>query len=495
MLLRAFIATKSANYAKQLGELLTADGLHVTTLGKKDNLWGAVRAGSLDLLVTDEELLEGGFAAGIAVVRALPEAPEVVVFTDNEDPAHRAELLAAGAFATLSSSVSKEETRLALQTLVKRRTEQAQQRLTVERADTNSRLGDFATASPTMREFLALVKRVANSDSTLLMQGETGVGKEYLSRAIHAESARSAFPFIAVNCSALSEALLESELFGHVEGAFTGAQRARRGYFELAHKGTLFIDEVGELSPKLQVKLLRVLQDRKIRPVGSEEEFDVDVRIITATNRDLSVEMAAKRFRADLFYRLSVVSLDVPPLRARHEDIAAMVVSHVEHFRVTMSRAANAVSDEAMERLVAYRWPGNVRELINVAERAVLLCETNIIETRDLPEEIRRMGDSIAPQEAPPANLTEAPESGEDDEDLLEKSYHEARREMLDAFEVCYIKAVLKCSHGRVQDAASIAGINPRSLYEMMKKHDVRKEFYKVDPPTPPLQERSGTRH
>ena len=236
-----------------------------------------------------------------------------------------------------------------------------------------------------MQRFLALARRVVASDSALLILGETGVGKERVARAIHAESPRAAGPFLAVNCGALAESLLESELFGHEEGAFTGATRAHRGYFEIAHRGTIFLDEIGEMPRHVQVKLLRVLEDRHVLRVGGERPVKVDVRVMAATNRDLEADLASKRFRSDLYYRLAVVTLTLPSLRERREDIRPLVRHYVEYFRALLGRPVTGVSDQAMAALSAYDWPGNVRELINVMERAVLLAHGATLSEADLP--------------------------------------------------------------------------------------------------------------
>ncbi|QDU68975.1 sigma-54 dependent transcriptional regulator [Engelhardtia mirabilis] len=480
MLLRILIGSHDPDQAAALGKLLGPSlAAHVRALRPNENLWAVLRAEPIDLLVVDEPLLGGGALAAIHELRSLPDAPEVVVLVEADDATHRAELLAAEAFAVINPDIPPAELIAAFQTIVRRRAHQAHREAAAARQQTTNLLSDLATKSPVMREFLALVRKVADTDSTLLVQGETGVGKEFLSRAIHTQSRRFAAPFVAVNCSALSESLLESELFGHVEGAFTGARRARRGYFELAHGGTLFIDEVGELSPQLQVKLLRVIQDRRIQPVGSEEEFEVDVRIIAATNLDLNQEMEADRFRPDLFYRLSVVTLDIPPLRLRREDIRAMVDTHVEHFAINLRRAVASVSPEALELLEGYDWPGNVRELVNVVERAVLLTDSRSILVRDLPEEIRS-GRSTA---QPPGggDLALQPRTASQvRNDPTQRPFAEARQELLDQFEMNYLRALLGRTNGRVTDAARLAELNSRSLYEKMRRHGIRKEFFKL---------------
>lgn len=473
MLLRALVANENRQHAERVGDLLAGEDVFPVTLEPGENLWERLRRESCDLVILGDGLLGEGLLSSLQAIRALPDGPEVVVFSEIEGPEYRSQLLAAGAFAVVNPGVSPAELRGTLRTLVARRTEQARAALVARQTREENRLSDFASSSPAMREFLALVRRVVDTDTTLLVLGETGTGKEYLSRAIHAESNRSAGPFVPVNCVALSESLLESELFGHVEGAFTGAVRARRGYFELAHKGTLFLDEVGELPPQLQVKLLRALEEKRIQPVGAEAEIDVDVRIIAATHRDLAAEVRAKRFRSDLYYRLSVVSLDVPPLRTRREDIPGLVESNAEDFQLKMKRSAGRVDAEAMELLTAYAWPGNVRELVNVMERAVLLCEGTEIGPRDLPPEIRGEERVLVPMAPPQAPAVE-------EASLLERPFRQARAEVLEAFERRYLDQLLQSCHGRIQDAARVAGLNTRSLYDKMQRLGLRKEHYKL---------------
>ena len=234
-------------------------------------------------------------------------------------------------------------------------------------------LESLGTKSRAMQELVRMARRVAAADSTVFLLGETGSGKERLARAIHAASPRREAPFVAVNCAALPESLLESELFGHERGAFTGATRSRRGHFELAHGGTLFLDEIAEMAPPLQGKLLRTLQERRIQRLGSERSLAVDVRILTATSRDVAAEMERDAFRRDLYYRLAVVTLTVPPLRERLEDLPDLVENILETLGRRLGRVGVAVSGGAMAALAGYRWPGNVRELRNAIERAVLL--------------------------------------------------------------------------------------------------------------------------
>lgn len=244
--------------------------------------------------------------------------------------------------------------------------------------------------SVSMRQVVDLARRVAKVDATVLLTGESGAGKERIARLVHDESPRAAGPFVAVNCGAITETLLESELFGHARGAFTGATHARPGLFEAAHKGTLLLDEVGEVSPAMQVKLLRALQEREVRRVGENVSRKVDVRILAATNRDLAVGVAGGAFRQDLYYRLKVVELHVPALRDRREDILALARVFLDDAARRMKRTMTGISPAAAEHLLAFGWPGNVRELENAMERAVALARGTVVELDDLPDGIRK---------------------------------------------------------------------------------------------------------
>jgi DNA-binding NtrC family response regulator len=322
-----------------------------------------------------------------------------------------------------------------------------------------------------MKELLRVAKKVAAADTSLLILGETGTGKEWLGRAIHAEGPRASGPFIAVNPSALPEQLLESELFGHEKGAFTGASRARRGAFELAHGGTLFLDEIGDMPAHLQIKLLRVLQEREIKRLGSERSVAIDVRIMAATNQDLDAAIEDKSFRQDLYFRLSVMKLTLPPLRDRREDIPPLVETYVELYRRQLGRLdIEGTSFEAMRALETYGWPGNVRELINVIERSVLLCEGRLITLDDLPEEVAGAGAGDAPAGGP----------GElDFATWMDRPLPEAREAILGAFEASYLARLLAETNGSVGATATRAGVEPRTLYNKMKLYGLRKEDFK----------------
>jgi DNA-binding NtrC family response regulator len=390
---------------------------------------------------------------------------------DREGPQERAALIAAGCLGVVSRALPDAVLGPTLRALVERRRQEGETRLTRDGSLDQCRLTDFVSSSPAMQRFMTVVRRVVDTDSSLLILGETGVGKERLARAIHAESHRAPGPFMAVNCAALPEALLESELFGHDRGAFTGAVRAHRGAFELAHRGTIFLDEVGEMPPHLQAKLLRVLQSREIMRLGGEERIAVDVRVIAATNRDLAAEIAEKRFRPDLYYRLGVVSLTIPPLRERREDIPLLVEDYVRWFGTRLGRHVTGVTPEALEALEGYPWPGNVRELMNVIERAMLLCTEARIRPWDLPENVTVAGGEAVRAPAGPPAPPATPS--------LDRPWREARDGALLQFERGYLSGLLRSTGGRVGETARRAGISPRALFEKMKRHGLRKEDFR----------------
>ncbi len=291
-------------------------------------------------------------------------------------------------------------------------------------------------ASGEMKEIVTLVRELAPFDSTVLILGESGTGKEVIARALHEESKRRESPFVTVNCSAYSEGLLESELFGHVTGAFTGAVRDRKGRFESANGGTLFLDEIGEVSQAIQVKLLRVLQERVIERVGDQTPLPVDIRVVAATNRDLRQEVRSGGFREDLFYRLNVITVDLPPLRDRRKDIPALAEHFLPRFAEKTGKKMDAFSEEALEILLHHDWPGNVRELENAVEHAVVRTRGPVIVPKDLPREVRGGG----PEAAGPAN--------------------ESR-----------IDAAMTATGGRVGQAAEILGIHRTTLWRWLKKN------------------------
>ncbi len=325
------------------------------------------------------------------------------------------------------------------------------------REELSGRIGPLLGSSPAMREVFRLIRLAAPTDATVLVSGESGTGKELAARAIHGESRRRAAPFVALNCSALPGELIESELFGHLRGAFTGADRDRRGLFEAADGGTLFLDEVGDLAPAAQAKLLRVLEERAVMPVGATTARPVDVRVLAATHRPLERLVEEGTFREDLLYRLRVITIEMPPLREHREDIPALAAHLVTELAARHGRPARPLGDAARAALVAYDWPGNVRELRNALERAVVLAQGEEIQLADLPAGIGRGKGPLRPEEAV----------------LAELPFADARARAVDAFDRAFLAAALERHGGNVSATARALGLHRQSLQKLLRKLDL----------------------
>jgi two-component system response regulator GlrR len=310
---------------------------------------------------------------------------------------------------------------------------------------------ELITRNPAMEEVLSKARLVADSDASVFIYGESGTGKELMARAIHKASRRRDNPFVAINCGAIPEQLLESELFGHVKGSFTGAVRDHKGLFQTANKGTLFLDEIGDMPVPLQVKLLRVLQERTVRPVGSTETFEVDVRVISATHRNIEAEMAAGNFRDDLYYRLNVVALHLPSLSERREDIPLLANHFLGLIAGKYNRNISGFAPEAIEALVSAPWPGNVRQLYNVVEQAVALATTPLIPVTLVQTAIQHQQSEFA-------------------------SFEEARRK----FEREYLAQILRITEGNVTQAARLAKRNRTEFYKLLQRHQLDPKLFKA---------------
>tara|TARA_R110002073_G_scaffold204042_2_gene363862 strand:- start:246 stop:1178 length:933 start_codon:yes stop_codon:yes gene_type:complete len=305
-------------------------------------------------------------------------------------------------------------------------------------------------SSPAMQKLYDQLERVAVSDAGVLITGESGTGKELVSRSIHAHSRRAEKPFVAINCAALSEALLESELFGHVKGAFTDARSERRGLFLEADGGTLLLDEMGEMPMSMQVKLLRTLEERVLRPVGSDKELPFDVRVICATNRDLESAVSDGKFREDLFYRINVIGLHLPPLRSRGTDVLRLAEHFLKQFSTAENKHVTDLAEGVAEKLLQYHWPGNIRELRNVMERAVALTRHDKITVADLPEKITNY------------QSNQILIDGLDPEELVS----------LEELERRYITHVLEATGGNQSQAARILGLDRKTIYRKLKQNE-----------------------
>ncbi len=477
MLTRILIATSDGASQKRLITLLEGVAQDPAVVSTIEQVWEALADRDFDILILERSLVPIAPGELLQGLSSVPDAPGVLVVSREEAPEDRAVLLSAGVVAVLWLGLTDSTLRDALLTVAGRYGKERLGRLGAERAEKRSTLDEFVSASPAMQRFVGVAKRVVQSDSALLILGETGVGKERLARSIHAESRRRTGPFIPVHCGAIPETLLESELFGHEKGAFTGAERPRRGLFELAHKGTVFLDEVGEMPLHLQVKLLRALEDRRIRRLGGERSTEIDVRVMAATNRRLETEVAERRFRSDLYYRLAVVTLTVPPLRERLEDLPTLAQGFLEQSRHKLGRAKLAFHPDALTMLRRHDWPGNVRELINVIERAALMSSGTQILVADL------QGDDWSRAEisssTPGVVEPPAPDDGPDEEATPVASFGEARETVLASFERRYLSRLLTLTKGRVGAAARLAQLNERTLYGMMKRHGIRKEDFR----------------
>src|SRR5919206_3991470 len=415
-----------------------------------------------DLIISDIRMPD---MSGVELLRAarelLPDV-EVIMMTAfaNVDTAREAFLLGAYDFVQkpFDNDLLKETVTRALEkiSLVKEKEALLEEnKALIHGQRTRGKLGNIIGRSARMLALYQMIETVAQVQSTVLVTGESGTGKELVARAIHDLSPRAEKPFVSVNCGAFTETLLESELFGYVKGSFTGANANRKGLFEAANSGTIFLDEIGEMSPAMQVKLLRVLQERKVRPVGATDETIVDTRVIAATNRDLASMVTAGTFREDLYYRISVIPIELPPLRERAEDISELATHFIQKFCAPTGRTLT-ISEGAMRLLERYSWPGNVRELEHTIERAVALENTNSIEPERLPEKISNYN---------PFRVAEAMEFPEEGINLTAH---------LDQLEKTYVLEALRRTNGNQTNAAELLRMSVRSLRHLLDKHGIR---------------------
>lgn len=376
------------NTLKGLVKILAHDGYPVSGSLSGYEALNLLSRKNFDIIITDMKLPGMGGLSLIHEIRKKEESVAIVVITAYSSVKTAVEAIKCGADDYLTKPINIEELKLVLEKLWERQRLIVQNRLLKEKLKDKYKSSELVGSTPQMQQIFRMIEDVAPSTASVLILGETGTGKELVANALHYQSDRACMPFVALHCAALSEGVLESELFGHEKGAFTGAIQSRKGRFELADGGTLFLDEVGEMSLKVQVKLLRVLEKGEFERVGSEKTMKVDVRLIAATNRDLERGVSEKKFREDLFYRLNVVTIHLPPLRERREDIPILSGFFLIKYTRKYKKEIKGFTPEAMDALCAYHWPGNVRELENVIERAIVLCKKNMISVDHLPENV-----------------------------------------------------------------------------------------------------------
>jgi two-component system, NtrC family, response regulator HydG len=420
-----------------------------------------------ELLLTDLKMPEVDGMALLRRGRELDPTMPVVMITAFATIESAVAAIKQGAFDYLPKNFSVEQLRLAVDRALRHRGLQVENKNLREQLQQALGLENIIGASPAMTQVFELVKKAARSEANILVVGESGTGKELIARAVHANSPRAVQAFVPVDCASLPEQLLESELFGHEKGAFTGAIRTKPGLMEVAHRGTLFLDEIAELSPALQVKLLRALQERQIRRVGGTSLVDVDARVVSATNRDLREAVNKGHFREELYYRVNVIAIKLPPLRERAGDITLLAHAFLRKYgqgRIT------GIDQPATQALDAYAWPGNVRELQNVLERACALAEGDIITRRDLPEHVLA---HVVTRPPGPAAET-APVPGEALTSGADLPLKDAKERWLQTLEASYLRDLLDRHGGNISAAAKSAGIDRKTFHRLINKYQLR---------------------
>ena len=437
--------------------MLKKEGYSVETASDGFSAIDLLKDKNYDLVISDMNMPGMTGLDVLQEVKSFKSEQDFIVMTAFATVDSAIEAMKMGASDYITKPFKVDEIKLTIEKSINRK------QLVIENQDLKKQLQDtnsFSNFIGTSEPIVALKKiatRIATSDSTVLVRGESGTGKDLISKAIHNLSPRSHAPFVTINCGAIPENLLESELFGHIKGSFTGAIKDKAGLFKVADGGTLFLDEIGNTSLAIQVKLLRVLEDKIITPVGDTKPIHVDVRLIAATNSELENDVKEGRFREDLFYRLNVIPIEIPPLRDRKEDIPLLVDFFVRKFSTKSSTALKTLSPEASELLCNYSWPGNVRELENTLERAVLLNRTDMLEVSDFPEKLKSNQQKTIVTDTDPLNPT------------------------LESMEKAYIHFVLTQNGGNKRQAAKILGIDTSTLYRKIDRYALKDVFNKKE--------------
>ena len=461
---RVLVVDDERSMRELLSIVLRRDGYDVVVAETGKAALEALKRQRVDILITDIRMPE---MTGVDVLREaklIDPGIICIVMTAFASTDTAVEALRLGAADYVHKSPNAvNDLRLRVRKEVERKQLQQENVLLKRALQTSHQFSNIIGSSAAMVALFDLIETIAPTSSTVLISGESGTGKELVARAIHVRSPRSDRPFVALNCGALPETLLDSELFGHMRGAYTGADTNKKGLIEVAEKGTIFLDEIGEMSPMVQVKLLRVLQERKFRRLGGTEEVDADIRIIAATNRDLSKMVAAGEFREDLYYRINVIPVRLPALRERGQDVPLLAEHFVAKFSEQMKKEVTGISGGALACLKAYPWPGNVRELENAMERAVALERTPAILPESLPEAVRDAGNGMG-LGGPGASVAA--------DDLLEAGFD--LEQHVQGIEREYIAEALKRAGGVKKNAAELLGLSFRQFRYLLKKYEVQ---------------------
>jgi DNA-binding NtrC family response regulator len=445
-----------------LSGLLRRQGYEVEVAGNGEEAVARLGATAFDLVLTDLALGRG--LSGMDVLRTAKDLrPEtvVVMITAHGSEKIAVEAMKAGAEDYVPKPFDNDEIRLVVQRALERTRLQRENRLLLEQVQRQYGFENLIGAGKAMQRVFETLQKVAETDLTVLVRGESGTGKELVAQALHNKSSRRSRPFVAVNCAAISRELVESELFGHEKGAFTGADARRQGRFEAAEGGTIFLDEIGDMAAETQAKVLRVLQERSFERVGGTKPIRADVRVVAATHRNLEQEVKGGRFREDLYYRLKVVEIELPPLRERREDIPALAQRFLERVTERLSRDKKRISEEALSRLARHRWPGNVRELQNAIEQAAVLAAGPEIQASDLN----------LPDEDEPL-----PASG--GAELRDLAFSDAKRRAVEGFERDYLLAALRRHGGNISKTAESIGMVRQSLQQKIRELGLRDEAW-----------------
>jgi DNA-binding NtrC family response regulator len=443
---RILVVDDEINIRDALAALLEDDGHRVNAAASSEQAMEFLREDQFDVVISDLRMNGGSGLDLLRWIRESCTATEVIILTAYGTVEGAVEAMKLGAYDYVAKPVDRERLGILIEKALEKQRLSQENRNLRRRLSVKEEYSNIIGNCAQIRAIFKVISEVAPTNATVLISGESGTGKELVARAIHDRSGRREHPFISVNCGALPDTLMESELFGYEKGAFTGAVATKIGRIELASHGSLFLDEVGDMSPKTQVDLLRILQDREMRRLGGTRAITVDVRFIAATNRDLKEEIGERRFREDLYYRLNVVPIAMPPLRERREDIPLLLASFLREFCSIYQRAPKTVSARAQELLVQYSWPGNIRELRNLVERLVLLSKTDQIEPYDLPDQIRQ----AAGDDHPEITLQ------------LDQPLREAEKLIIS-------NVLSRVTHNRTS-AARILGISLRALHYKIKR-------------------------